>query len=765
MEISQGPHYLDDTLTFTVVTHRFDTGALTDADSVPSYRIYEDETGTAILTGSMAKLDDTNTTGFYSEQITLSAANGFEAGKSYSIYVSAAVNSVTGGATGSFKMSSRDLLGIIDIGTAQGATGTTLQLRSAAAFADDELNGATVVITGGSAGVGQRRIITDYVGSTDTATVPTWTTTPTGTITYIIFASAPAEGVAQTGDAFAIVNHGTYGNAAIETALSAVATNVSTLIGRITSTLFSGITSLASWMGALAGKTADTSTRAEINATTSGAGYNETTDSQEALRDRGDAAWITATGFSTHSAADVWAVGTRTLTAFSFAVDISAAAVSLIWDKATSALTTVGSIGKLLVDNINATISSRLASSSYAAPLDAAGTRSAVGLASANLDTQLSGISGVTDKLDDTLEDDGGTFRFTTNALEQAPTGGSAPSAATIADAVWDELLSGHAGAGSAGEALSAAGTAGDPWTTALPGAYGAGTAGKIIGDNLNATVGSRATQTSVDDLPTNAELTTALASADDAVLTAIAALNNLSQANVRTAVGLASANLDTQLAAIDDFLDTEIAAIKAKTDNLPSDPADASDIAASFATVASSLATIAGYLDTEIAAIKAKTDNLPNDPADESSVQAGIVAAQVAVTAAISALNNLSAAQVNAEADAALADIGATSARLAKLDALPVRLRKNTAFANFQFLMVDEADHRTGKEGLTVTAQRVLDNGSIALCANSVVEIGSGLYRLDLAAADVNANIVTLIFSATGADTRHVTIPLQEAA
>jgi uncharacterized glyoxalase superfamily protein PhnB len=33
--------------------------------------------------------------------------------------------------------------------------------------------------------------------------------------------------------------------------------------------------------------------------------YDNTTDSLEALRDRGDAAWITATGFSTHSAADV----------------------------------------------------------------------------------------------------------------------------------------------------------------------------------------------------------------------------------------------------------------------------------------------------------------------------------------------------------------------------------------------------------------------------------------------------------------------------
>lgn len=129
--------------------------------------------------------------------------------------------------------------------------------------------------------------------------------------------------------------------------------------------------------------------------------------------------------------------------------------------------------------------------------------------------------------------------------------GGSAPTAAEIADAVWDEATAGHTTAGTTGKALTDAGSAGDPWSTALPGSYGAGTAGKIIGDNINATVSSRATQTSVDDLPTNAELATALASADDAVLAAIAALNNLSEANIRTAIGLASANLDTQLDAL----------------------------------------------------------------------------------------------------------------------------------------------------------------------------------------------------------------------
>lgn len=50
------------------------------------------------------------------------------------------------------------------------------------------------------------------------------------------------------------------------------------------------------------------------------------------------------------------------------------------------------------------------------------------------------------------------------------------------------------------------------------------------------------------------------------------------------------------------------------------------------IASIISSLATIAGYLDTEIAAIKAKTDNLPSDPADQSAVEAAITAAQTAI-------------------------------------------------------------------------------------------------------------------------------------
>lgn len=66
------------------------------------------------------------------------------------------------------------------------------------------------------------------------------------------------------------------------------------------------------------------------------------------------------------------------------------------------------------------------------------------------------------------------------------------------------------------------------------------GSIGKLLVDNINATISSRATQVSVDDLPTNTELATSQAAADDATLAAIAALNNLSAAQVNTEVDTA---------------------------------------------------------------------------------------------------------------------------------------------------------------------------------------------------------------------------------
>lgn len=99
-----GSWKIDDLLTFTVNTHTAATGEATDADSAPTYRVYEDETGTPILTGNMALLDDANTTGYYSEQITLSAANGLEKGKSYNGRIQATVGGVTGAVPFNFQI-------------------------------------------------------------------------------------------------------------------------------------------------------------------------------------------------------------------------------------------------------------------------------------------------------------------------------------------------------------------------------------------------------------------------------------------------------------------------------------------------------------------------------------------------------------------------------------------------------------------------------------------------------------------------------------
>lgn len=89
----------------------------------------------------------------------------------------------------------------------------------------------------------------------------------------------------QSGDAFARL--GAPAGASVSADVAAVKTDTGNLVTRITSTLFSGITSLAQWLGLLAGKQAGNATaRTELRATGAGAGtFDETTDSQEAIRD------------------------------------------------------------------------------------------------------------------------------------------------------------------------------------------------------------------------------------------------------------------------------------------------------------------------------------------------------------------------------------------------------------------------------------------------------------------------------------------------
>lgn len=171
-----------------------------------------------------------------------------------------------------------------------------------------------------------------------------------------------------------------------------------------------------------------------------GGAFANTTDSQEAIRDRGDAEWITATGFATPAHVQE--------------VEDKVDAVKV--DTAATLVDTAEMQPKLPTNNIM-------------------------------------GSSVKTDKDDeiDAILDDTGSSGVVVAAASKT---GYALSAAGV-QAIWDALTS----------ALTTVGSI-----------------GKLLVDNINATISSRASQTSVDDVPTNTELATALGTADDAVLTQV---------------------------------------------------------------------------------------------------------------------------------------------------------------------------------------------------------------------------------------------------
>lgn len=138
--------------------------------------------------------------------------------------------------------------------------------------------------------------------------------------------------------------------------------------------------------------------------------------------------------------------------------------------------------------------------------LTAAGVRSAVGLASANLDTQLGLIAGY-------IDTEVAAIKAKTDNLPASPAAtGDIPSAATIATQVRTELATELARV----DVATSTRLASSSYTAPLD-AAGTRAAVGLATANLDTQLG---------DLPTNAELATALASADDATLAAIAALS-----------------------------------------------------------------------------------------------------------------------------------------------------------------------------------------------------------------------------------------------
>ena len=85
---------LDDVYFFNAVTTDPTTGDVADADGAVTFKVYEEDNDTAILSGTMTKR--TGATGEYRGSVTVSAANGFEVGKWYGVTCEAMVGGRSG---------------------------------------------------------------------------------------------------------------------------------------------------------------------------------------------------------------------------------------------------------------------------------------------------------------------------------------------------------------------------------------------------------------------------------------------------------------------------------------------------------------------------------------------------------------------------------------------------------------------------------------------------------------------------------------------
>ena len=202
---------------------------------------------------------------------------------------------------------------------------------------------------------------------------------------------------------------------------------------------------------------ADNSILAKLVSSSATADWDDfvnTTESLQALRDRGDAAWITATGFSTHTAANVRTeIDSNSTQLAAIVADTNevqgdwanGGRLDLILDE----LTTQGNTNETKIDTIDGIVDAILVDTGTTIPaqitalndLSAADVNAQVdtALSDIHLDHLLAADNNPASKpgtstalLNELIENDSGVSRFTVNALEQAPSGGGGGGATNI---------------------------------------------------------------------------------------------------------------------------------------------------------------------------------------------------------------------------------------------------------------------------------------------------------------------------------------------
>ena len=242
--------------------------------------------------------------------------------------------------------------------------------------------------------------------------------------------------------------------------------------------------------------------------------------------------------------------------------------------------------------------------------------------------------------------------------------------------------------------------------------------------------------------------------------------------------------------------MSADIAAINAKTTNLPSSPASTTNITGGTITTVTDLTnlpsipanwltsagitagalngkgdwnttapdnttigTIATNIGTNGAGLTAIGDTRLNNldaavstrlatdgytAPDNASASSAASSAATAATQATNAATQTTAANIRTAVGLAAANLDS------QLGAIPTtfRLKKNTAFSGFSLVMFNTSG--VAATGRTVSGSVSIDGGAFGTLTNSVSEIGSGAYKVNLAAADTNGNDLLFLFTAT---------------
>lgn len=364
-------------------------------------------------------------------------------------------------AVGSYGLLLQGLRGAL----AQAGASTTVTLDASASSTNDIYTNNLIAIVSGT-GIGQTRLITAYVGSTKVATVsPAWTTNPASGSGFVLI---PIGTIPAVSGAVGSVTGNVGGNVtgSVGSVASGGITSSSFGSGAITSTVLAADCIGASQIATDAIGSAELAASA-VTEIAAGITIPSAASIADAVWDEATTGHTTSGTFGEQVKTDIDAILDDTGTAGVIVVTnndktgyrLSATGVDDVWDEAQSGHATAGTFGLYL----DTTVSSRLATSGYTTPPTVGAIADQV-WDEVRSEHSTGGTFGAGMTMANAASGSIGAGSFSTNAIDanalstdavsEIAAAISIPSAASVADAVWDEATSGHTTSGTFGEQL-----------------------------------------------------------------------------------------------------------------------------------------------------------------------------------------------------------------------------------------------------------------------------------------------------------------------